>query len=149
MRGWNNKQAVLCRTDGGEFDPDPKSTKLLNVNCDVNSILGSAGNEKTSGAVKKLLEVFKMLADSGQEVMPEDLLLALKIARPSRSGICDPSSGGDEVSFAANMSKLMYVTSLVAGDVVEALRFDLIERSLPLRDILAACSSKRDHLSRY
>ena len=124
MRGWNNKQAVLCRTDGGEFDPDPKSTKLLNVNCDVNSILGSAGNEKTSGAVKKLLEVFKMLADSGQEVMPEDLLLALKIAGPSRSGICDPSSGGDEVSFAANMSKLMYVTSLVAGDVVEALRFD-------------------------
>ena len=124
MRGWNNKQAVLCRTDGGEFDPDPKSMKLLNVNCDVNSILGSAGNEKTSGAVKKLLEVFKMLADSGQEVMPEDLLLALEVARPSRSGICDPSSGGDEVSFATNMSKLMYVTSLVAGDVVEALRFD-------------------------
>ena len=143
MRGWNNKQAVLCRTDGGEFDPDPKSMKLLNVNCDVNSILGSAGNENTSGAVRKLLEVFKMLANSGQEVIPEDLLSALQVARKGRSEICCPSSDRDKVSFATNMSKLMYVTSLVAEDVVEALRFDFDREIFTIQGLIGGMLKQR------
>ena len=127
MRGWNSKLAVLSRTDGGEFDPDPKSLYLLDVNCDVNSILGAAGNEKTRDAVKKLFKHFKMLANSGQEVMPDDLLSALRRARPARpasptcSGLCNTFESA-ETSYASNMSKLMYVLNLVCADVVESLR---------------------------
>ena len=119
-RGWCSKHAVLSRTDGGEFSPDPKSLHLLDVNCNINSILGSAGNEKTRGAVKKLLEHFKVLAKSGQEVVPEDLLSALKIARPGRPA--STSENWDETSYASNMSKLIYVFKLVCADVVESVR---------------------------
>ena len=133
MRGWHSKLAVLSRTDGGEFDPDPKSVHILDVNCDVNSILGSAGNEKTSGAVKELLKNFKMLASSGQEVMPDDLLSAFTKARQARAKLArrarseleqrdDTYEKGDEHSFASNMSKLMYIFNLVCADVVESLR---------------------------
>ena len=72
-----------------------------------------------------------------------DLLLALEVARPSRSGICDPSSGGDEVSFATNMSKLMYVTSLVAEDVVEALRFDFDREIFTIQGLIGGMLKQR------
>ena len=129
MRGWHSKLAVLSRTDGGEFDPDLKSLKILDVNCDVNSILGSAGNEKTSCAVKELLKNFKMLASSGQEVMPEDLLSAWTKAHQARAESARRSeldqrdaAKGDEQSFASNMSKLMFILNLVCSDIAESLR---------------------------
>jgi hypothetical protein len=132
--GWNRKLTIGHRSDGAEYYPKSESMRLLNPKCDVNALLGDAGNEETKSAVKELLECFKEISQFPGPVLPQDLLDALQKAYPNMY-----SSGGkysiDQLNtrpsnasvtwsppFAANMSQLQLMTFLVCKNIVASIR---------------------------
>jgi hypothetical protein len=132
--GWSRKLTIGHRSDGAEYYPKSESMRLLNPKCDVNALLGDAGNEETKSAVKELLECFKEISQSPGPVLPQDLLDALQKAYPDMY-----SSGGkysiDQLNtrpsnasvtwsppFAANMSQLQLMTFLVCKNIVASIR---------------------------